>query len=85
MSNEVISSLWSTFGDPLAQRWALALVHFLWQGLAVAAVYLALLPLVNRRSAVAQYAWGMVCLMVMAVLPIATFALISPLLSFSSF
>lgn len=53
MSSVLMNSLWSTFADPLAQRWALALVHFLWQGLAVAAVYLALLPWINRRSAAA--------------------------------
>jgi beta-lactamase regulating signal transducer with metallopeptidase domain len=61
-----------------AQRVGWALVHFLWQGAAVALLLAATLHLLNRRSARTRYAAACCALATMALLPVVTGIAITP-------
>ncbi len=71
-------ALTQTLTGPLAQRVAWALVHFLWQGLAIAALLAGATVLLRRRSPHARYAVACLALATMAVLPVATAMLVTP-------
>jgi HEAT repeat protein/beta-lactamase regulating signal transducer with metallopeptidase domain len=66
----------------LAQPWVMALgwalLHFLWQGTVVALLLAATLRALRARSTNARYAAACVALLLMAMLPLATMALINP-------
>lgn len=62
------------FGEPVWQRLTWTLLHFLWQGLAVAAVLATVLWLFRIRQARARYALGLLAMLLMAVCPLVTFA-----------
>ncbi|MBA3315419.1 MAG: M48 family metalloprotease [Planctomycetota bacterium] len=57
---------------------SLALVHFLWQGVLIAALAAVLMRLVGRRSPQRRYLIGVVAMALMAVAPVATFCLVEP-------
>src|SRR3954453_7096499 len=62
--------------DPAtAERLVWTLVHFLWQGLALAALLAGALAVMHRRSAAAsaRYLAGCSCLLAMAAAPLLTF------------
>jgi beta-lactamase regulating signal transducer with metallopeptidase domain len=61
-------------GEGTVQALGLSLLHFLWQGTAVAAALAAADALVSRRSSTVRYALAVSALAVMAVLPLFTFA-----------
>ena len=63
--------------DPLVQRVGWALVHFLWQGTAVALALAAVLQLVPRRRPQARWAVACAALGLMAVLPFVTACMVS--------
>jgi len=67
-----MSTLTELFSNSAAQRVGWALVHFLWQGAAVALVLAVLLALLRRRSAQARWALSCAALALLAVLPVAT-------------
>lgn len=58
--------------DPVIQAVGWALVHFLWQGILVAAGLAAGLALMKNRSASARYALGVATLVVLVALPVVT-------------
>ena len=58
--------------DLLAERWAHALVQFLWQGSAVAAVYYLISFVIAPNSANLRYTVGVFCLVIMASLLVLT-------------
>jgi len=58
--------------DPLAQRIGWALVHFLWQGAAVALLLAGALAVLPRRRVRARWVTSCVALALMALLPVAT-------------
>ncbi len=64
--------------QPLVHRFGLMLLHFLWQGAAVAVLAALALRLLRHRSAQLRYAASTAGLVVMAVLPAVTFWLIEP-------
>ena len=61
---------------PTCQRLALTLLHFLWQGLAVAAVAVAGVRLLKLRHGPRRYAAYLLAMIVMAACPVATFCLV---------
>ncbi|HUU21685.1 MAG TPA: hypothetical protein VM389_04035, partial [Phycisphaerae bacterium] len=61
---------------PAWQRLALALLQFLWQGAAVAAVAVALVRLLALRSGPPRYVAYLLALVVMAACPVVTFCLV---------
>ena len=75
MTREALLTL---LDQPAAERLGWTLLHFLWQGAAVAAVLLVALWLLRRRSAQARYAACCAALAAMAGLPVATFLLTIP-------
>lgn len=68
-----MNALSKVFAEPCAVRLGLALLHFLWQGAAVAALLAVLLRLLRGRSANVRYLVATAGLLVMAALPVATF------------
>ena len=65
---------------PTAQRVGWALVHFLWQGTAVALLLAVLLQLLRRRSPQARWAVSCLALAAMAALPAVTACMVSVVL-----
>src|SRR5690349_7104724 len=63
--------------QPLWQHGTWALLHFLWQGCAIALAYRVLLGIVEWRSAAARYWLGLVALGVMALAVPVTFTWLS--------
>jgi beta-lactamase regulating signal transducer with metallopeptidase domain len=61
------------FGEGTVQALGLSLLHFLWQGAAVAAALAVADALVSRRSSTLRYALAVSALAVMAALPLFTF------------
>lgn len=70
----VLTELFST---SLAQRIGWGLIHFLWQGAAVALGLAVILSLLGRRSARARWAASCGAMVLMAALPIATAMVVS--------
>ena len=70
--NGIESFLCEVLGSEVFQRLGWALVHLLWQGVAVAALAAGGMYLLRRRSANARYAMACVALAVLAALPVAT-------------
>jgi len=62
------------FSEPVWQRLTWTLLHFLWQGLAVAAVLVTVLWLFRVRQARIRYAVSLVAMLVMVACPLVTFA-----------
>ncbi len=60
------------FSNEVAQRIGWALIHFLWQGLAVTVLLMLTLQLLRRRSAQARWLVSCAALGLMAVLPVVT-------------
>jgi TonB family protein len=61
---------------PLVNQLGLALVHFIWQGALVGALYALSLPLTRKASAHTRYAIAVITLAVLAAAPPITFALL---------
>ncbi|MHB1033285.1 MAG: M56 family metallopeptidase [Pirellulales bacterium] len=61
--------------EPFSQRLAMTLVHFLWQGLAVAGVFLAAIHLFGVRRPQVRYVLSLVALVAMLACPVATLAI----------
>jgi len=66
----------SLFSGALVQRLGWALVHFLWQGVAVALLLAGVLACLRRRSAGARYVAATTAMLVLLTLPVATFCLV---------
>jgi hypothetical protein len=64
------------FGQPLVQRLGWVLVHFVWQGTVVAAVWTILRSLLRAHDARTRYAVACLLLGLMAVSPLITFTLL---------
>ena len=62
----------------LAQRIGWALIHFLWQGAAIAGLLWLALRLLARRGPRARYASACLALLLMAAAPVATFFVVQP-------
>jgi beta-lactamase regulating signal transducer with metallopeptidase domain len=58
---------------PVVERLGWALVHFVWLGAAVAALFAVVQALLRNRSANSRYAAACAALLIMAILPVATF------------
>jgi hypothetical protein len=78
MGREAMNTLTELFSSSVAQRIGWSLVHFLWQGAAVALVLAVALALLRHRSAQARWAVSCGALALMAVLPVATALMVSP-------
>jgi len=63
-------------GQPWSQRLGWSLVHFLWQGLVIAAMSSVAMAALRRRSARLRYALACTALLVMAAAPAVTFCVI---------
>src|SRR5688500_7844628 len=61
---------------PTVERLGWTLVHFVWQGAAVAAVLAAALYLLRRRTADARYLASCASLLLLAAMPVFTFFLV---------
>jgi len=72
-------SLFDLFAGPVWQRWALTLVHFLWQGSAVVLLAAALLRVMRVRTPNGRYAGYLVAMIVLAACPVVTFFLVEPI------
>lgn len=70
-----MNSLDAVLHHPAVDRLAYSLLHFLWQGLLVAIVFVVLIWLLRRRSANARYVTGCLALLAMLVCPVATWML----------
>src|SRR5262245_37253709 len=62
---------------PAARLLTLALAHFLWQGLAIAAVLAGAVQLLGVRRATSRYSWSLAALAAMLLCPPATLAWLS--------
>jgi beta-lactamase regulating signal transducer with metallopeptidase domain len=69
-----MTALQDLLGQPLVHRLGWTLLHFLWQGAAVALLLAGVLFLLRRRSASARYLAACTGLALMALLPVLTFA-----------
>ncbi|KFE66560.1 M56 family metallopeptidase [Hyalangium minutum] len=69
-----MSSLEALWTHPVAEALGCALARFVWQGAAVALAVGALLACMGRRPAYERYALACLGLLVMAVLPVASFS-----------
>jgi beta-lactamase regulating signal transducer with metallopeptidase domain len=63
--------------DPLWQRLAMALLHFVWQGALVAAIFAIAVEWLGRRTEL-RYSLGVLALLAMAACPVVTFVVASP-------
>jgi beta-lactamase regulating signal transducer with metallopeptidase domain len=63
--------------NPVARQLTLALLHFVWQGLAIAVLLVLAVELLGIRRPQSRYACSLVALLVMLVCPVATFLWIS--------
>jgi len=73
-----MSELLRLVNHPVTLRVSITLLHFLWQGLALAGVALVLLRVLRKASANARYAALLAVLAAMAAGPALTFAWLSP-------
>lgn len=64
--------MWHILSDPLAERVAWALIHFLWQGAAIATLLVVVLRLRGMQSPQRRYALSVTALALMAICPLAT-------------
>ncbi len=71
-----MTSLQHLIEQPLVHRFGLTLLHFLWQGAAVAIVMTIVFRLLRRRSAELRYVASVAGLVLMVVLPVVTFSLV---------
>ena len=67
-----MNALTELFSSSAAQRIGWALIHFLWQGAAVALVLAVMLSLLRNRSPQARWIVSCAALALMAALPVAT-------------
>lgn len=72
------SPLLDPLASPIGLKASLALTHFLWQGVLIAAIAAILMRLVARRSPQRRYLIGMTGIVLMALAPIITFACVTP-------
>ena len=72
-----MDTLTELFSTAAAQRVGWALIHFLWQGAAVALLLAVALGLLRNRSAQARWVLSCAALALMAVLPVATGLMVS--------
>lgn len=63
---------------PIVETLGLTLVHFLWQGALVAVIFAALLHLLKNSSAATRYKTACIGLVLMSVLPVATYTYLYP-------
>jgi len=68
-------SLW--LAEPFVQRISLTLLHFLWQGLAVAGLFCLFVYLFNIRRAEVRYLLSLAALVVMLLCPVVTFGVLN--------
>jgi beta-lactamase regulating signal transducer with metallopeptidase domain/Flp pilus assembly secretin CpaC len=68
----------SWLSQSVVQALGWTLIHFLWQGLAIAAVLAVALRLMRRAAAQYRYLAGCAALLLMAVAPLVTFRLVAP-------
>jgi beta-lactamase regulating signal transducer with metallopeptidase domain len=64
--------------NPLARQLTLALMHFVWQGLAIAVLLVLAVELLSIRRPQARYACSLAALVAMLALPVVTFCWIGP-------
>ena len=74
MTNSLVEML----SQPQWQRIALTLVHFLWQGLAIAVGLAAILCLFQVRESRTRYGLSLAALVLMTVCPVVTFFVVEP-------
>jgi beta-lactamase regulating signal transducer with metallopeptidase domain len=72
-----LSLAFAPFDVPMAHAMALALMHFVWQGLAIAAIAMLALHLLQPGHVRLRYAICVAALAVMAICPLVTFLLLS--------
>src|SRR5256885_9155240 len=70
-----MNNLDALFAQPFFHALALALIHFIWQGALLAALYAGLDRLLRRSSANARYVLACAALLLMLIFPLATFYL----------
>jgi beta-lactamase regulating signal transducer with metallopeptidase domain len=73
----VIATLHDFLRQPIIERLGWTLLHFVWQGAAIATMYGIALVAQRRHSAAARYLAGCLAMLLMILAPIATFLLIS--------
>src|SRR5688500_9209897 len=66
-------SLVELLAHPVARQLTLALLHFVWQGLAIAVVLVLVVELLGIRRPQARYACSLAALALMLICPMATF------------
>src|SRR5260370_160455 len=70
---EILNVLWTT-GQPLVHALGWTLLHFCWQGAVVAGLLWCVLALIGGRATQTRYGLACAALLLMAALPLATFA-----------
>ncbi|MCX7826657.1 MAG: M56 family metallopeptidase, partial [Verrucomicrobiae bacterium] len=68
--------MWDALEQPICQRATMALLHFLWQGAAIAGLLAMTLRLLRRGSAAARYAASLAAMVLMVLVPVATFVML---------
>jgi beta-lactamase regulating signal transducer with metallopeptidase domain len=82
-----MTSALAALHDPVWQRVGVALIHFVWQGLLIAAAYQLWIELFRVRRPESRYLGGLIALALMAVCPLVTWAVVDvrhDLLSFGN-
>ncbi|HEX5106026.1 MAG TPA: hypothetical protein VFV87_19540, partial [Pirellulaceae bacterium] len=69
-------SLVEVLAHPVARQLTLALLHFVWQGLAVAVALVLAVELLGIRRPQARYACSLAALLLMLICPLVTFWLL---------
>ena len=77
MLNRGKEMLQSIVESPAVHRLGWALIHFLWQGVAIAIIYVGFDRLLRHLSSHSRYLLGLLSLVTMAACPIATFCVLS--------
>ena len=72
-------SLLNLFDNPIWHRWALTLIHFLWQGSAIVLLLVLAMKSLRIRTAQGRYAAHLAALSLLLFSPLITFILIDPL------
>lgn len=73
-----LSTLVDRLAGPAGLKLSLALLHFLWQGVLIAAAAAVLMRVLGRRSASRRYAIGVAGMALMATAPVITFCVVTP-------
>ncbi|MGY8767185.1 MAG: M56 family metallopeptidase [Pirellulales bacterium] len=70
--------MWDSLTHPVLERLTIALLHFVWQGFAIAAVWKLAVYILREHLAQTRYLCGTAAMAAMVICPLVTFCLVEP-------